>query len=320
MSSDGPVIHRPIPRRPFDLTLTSATPPSSSEQTPSTSRRGSLPSKSQTTSTTSLFATQHGGLNGNTGGLETPISRTRSILDLAGSTLFGIYSYDNDAHVGESGMNTPMYGSPNVRGSVSGVYDDADSFSRPTIRRAKSSQRVAPTPLYLRVLGLALRTGLLFVIGMAYGLLVTHFHASPRLPSFRSRTAADLGRGILADILRMISDADNLYLTLWGLAGVGVGSALPWVDGVWDEWFGGDAPAVNSKEGRKEDVESATGVGGLAARWTPVVRSVGAFVGIAFAIVRIPASITPLPFSSRLFPFPLSLLSPIFPLPSLFLP
>lgn len=68
----------------------------------------------------------------------------------------------------------------------------------------------------------------------------------------------------------------------WGISGVLMGSALPWVDDLYSEYFPGDEGKnvvdPGGEEGEGEDE-------GLAARWTPVVRSVGAFVGIAFAIV-----------------------------------
>lgn len=68
----------------------------------------------------------------------------------------------------------------------------------------------------------------------------------------------------------------------WGISGVLMGSAMPWVDDLYSEYFPGDESKnvvdSGSEEGEGEDE-------GLAARWTPVVRSVGAFVGIAFAIV-----------------------------------
>jgi hypothetical protein len=56
-----------------------------------------------------------------------------------------------------------------------------------------------------------------------------------------------------------------LYLVFWGLAGVGLGNLLPWID---------------SQLLRKTQSALLHAVG-----WIDVVRSIGAFVGIAFAIV-----------------------------------
>lgn len=108
---------------------------------------------------------------------------------------------------------------------------------------------------------------------MGYGLLVTHLHNEHRLARFGSA-------GI-------IEPSYNLhYLVFWGLAGVVVGSALPLLDDLWEDFtgesaagiFGEKIPAAASGSEDEQDE-------GVAAKWTPVVRSVGAFVGIAFAIV-----------------------------------
>ncbi|KAI5816763.1 INSIG domain protein [Pyronema omphalodes] len=55
------------------------------------------------------------------------------------------------------------------------------------------------------------------------------------------------------------------YLGLWGAGGVIMGSLLPWID-----------------EG------SGIAVGNKKSDWTPVIRSVGAFVGVAYAIRKLP--------------------------------
>ena len=67
----------------------------------------------------------------------------------------------------------------------------------------------------------------------------------------------------------------------WGISGVLMGSALPWVDDLYSEYFPEDEGQNVVDSGSEEEGEDE----GFAARWTPVVRSVGAFVGIAFAIV-----------------------------------
>jgi hypothetical protein len=58
-----------------------------------------------------------------------------------------------------------------------------------------------------------------------------------------------------------------LYLIFWGLAGIAMGNLLPWIDSCSD----------------KEKTMSAL----HAVEWSDVVRSIGAFVGIAFAIVSL---------------------------------
>lgn len=95
----------------------------------------------------------------------------------------------------------------------------------------------------------ALRVMSLFVFGVAYGVIVTHLH----------NTVAS-------------SAAVDRYYVQWGLAGVALGSLLPWLDG--------EVPEEDRPNGRMA--------------WDPVVRSIGAFVGIAYAIVSL--------FSSPSFP------------------
>lgn len=86
------------------------------------------------------------------------------------------------------------------------------------------------------------------------------------------------------------------YLVFWGVAGIGLGSLLPWVDVLWDETLGqnGDSNMKSSTQGLfntsgadgdDDDQPDSPSRSGLGADWNPVVRSIGAFVGIAFAIV-----------------------------------
>lgn len=63
-----------------------------------------------------------------------------------------------------------------------------------------------------------------------------------------------------------------------------MGSALPWVDDLYNEYFPFDE-GKNVVDSGNEESEGEDE--GLAAKWTPVVRSIGAFVGIAFAIVSL---------------------------------
>lgn len=107
---------------------------------------------------------------------------------------------------------------------------------------------------------------LLFAFGVAYGIIITHLHDDQRLAPVQ---------------VEGISRNDWRYYIFWGIAGVGLGSLLPWIDFHWNE---NPDSAIESDEldEKRPQVGSA-----LAADWNPVVRSVGAFVGIAFAIVSI---------------------------------
>lgn len=80
----------------------------------------------------------------------------------------------------------------------------------------------------------------------------------------------------------------------WGGVGVLLGGLLPWIDVLWEEVLGRDVEVFASKtqDSRTADVSEDQGPrpasrsgSGLGADWNPVVRSIGAFIGIAFAIV-----------------------------------
>lgn len=108
---------------------------------------------------------------------------------------------------------------------------------------------------------------------MGYGVLVTHLHNEQGLAQFQ--------------VEGFIKPSYNWsYLVFWGVAGVGLGSLLPWVDTVWEE-TASSIGAVPEKERLSaiEDDDLDSNSSKLSADWNPVVRSIGAFVGIAFAIV-----------------------------------
>lgn len=84
------------------------------------------------------------------------------------------------------------------------------------------------------------------------------------------------------------------YLMAWGGVGVLLGGLLPWIDVLWEEVSGRDKESLTSKPqdpgtadvSEDQDQRPASRLGsGLGADWNPVVRSIGAFIGIAFAIV-----------------------------------
>lgn len=62
------------------------------------------------------------------------------------------------------------------------------------------------------------------------------------------------------------------YLVLWGIVGVTLGSLLPWIDYFLDE------PGRGAVDGDGDGDEGTVD-------WIRVVRSIGAFVGIAYGVV-----------------------------------
>ena len=242
MTSTVPQIIRPKPRRPYE-TQTPQQPPSPllSAQSPD----------------------------------ETP-SRTHSILNLTSSTLLGIYSptgYQND----RDELSTPWgtgAETPNI--SFTGPLSPISSSSSPKqIYRRKSVAPPPPAPSTTStILSLALRSVLLFGMGMLYGLLVWHLHDDRQLAPFQ-----------VEGILKPRNDWK--YLVFWGVSGVALGSLLPWVDGLWEEnCENGSRERREGSQGPEAETEELDSSGLFGADWTPVIRSVGAFVGIAFAIVR----------------------------------
>ena len=120
------------------------------------------------------------------------------------------------------------------------------------------------------------RRGLvLFGFGVCYGALVQHLHDNKRI-------------SIAPVEVKGIDRVGWAYLVFWGLAGVGMGCALPWIDAVWER--GGREEEVGEK--LDEDCgERKRGLGGV--EWSDVVRGIGAFVGVTFAIVSFFFSVSP---------------------------
>jgi Insulin-induced protein (INSIG) len=252
--SETPQVLRPIPRRTFEITPAS----NESSMPPSPSPENTNPEL--------LEAKLHGA---------SPPSRTRSILNLTSSTLLGIYS-PTGYEVSREEPSTP-WGTgaltPNQKESVDAQRASslAAKWDEALPRTAFDRRKVGFSGLYLSFL---LKGTLLFMIGIAYGTLVTHLHDDQKLAAVQ---------------VEAFDRHSWNYLIFWGLTGVTLGSLEPWVDFMWSQ-------STTSSEGtsspvrRKRSSFSADGDGGgerpdSGADWTPVVRSVGAFVGVAFAIV-----------------------------------
>ncbi|TVY16376.1 Protein NSG2 [Lachnellula arida] len=202
-------------------------------------------------------------------------SRTGSILNLTSSTLLGIYS--------PTGYTSSEYGEPSTPWGT-GAQTPLNGPSLPPIRRKSTAPPPPPPSTFFRVFSLALRSILLFGMGMGYGLLVRHLHDDQQLAPFQVGGLIEPSN-------------DWRYLVFWGVAGVALGSLLPWVDTLFlagskepvEEYGDKKISSPNQIVKPGEDLDSNSI---LDADWTPVVRSVGGFVGIAFAIRKLPWSST----------------------------
>jgi hypothetical protein len=310
----GPRIFRPIPRRPFNLNFTSATPPD----------EDSAPTTPQISANDLRFLDprwqqqqqqqQQQKRNGN-GGADVPtpdadsLSRVTSFMNLTSSTLFGIYapttpgrdrpgSFDDRA---DDLATTPWGTGAETPAKPSGVDEETyklmkDRSSAP--RRTPfggplspttptSSSRPSRTAL---ASSLFLRATLLFALGVGYGVLVTRLPSRQNLSAFKQHLHPDSPPSL-----------NWRYLTFWGLSGVALGSLLPWFDRVWEDTFGRHSPSSSTRRRtiplRKNTGPVSSGNEGLVATkegaapeadWALVVRGIGAFVGIVFAIRKLP--------------------------------
>ncbi|KAL0930798.1 insig domain-containing protein [Colletotrichum truncatum] len=263
MSDDGPPLLRPIPRRPFDFNYMSPTPPDEDSSSPSPNPDIDL---------SRLY-------NGQTASSDAgSLPRAQSIMNLTASTLFGIYSptaYGRDRDGNErdepdtpwgTGSQTPIK-RPSVDDSTFELMKD-----RSTLLRRRTSQRgpkPQPPSTAASTLFTLSRITLLFIIGMGYGVMVTRLQNEHRFSSFQVESI-------------ITPSYDWQYLSLWGLSGVVLGGLLPWFDRVWEDAFGKEEDLPEERDSSSpEDVSPVKD-------WALVVRSIGAFVGIVFAIRKLP--------------------------------
>ncbi|KAK4106922.1 hypothetical protein N658DRAFT_461992 [Parathielavia hyrcaniae] len=194
-------------------------------------------------------------------------------------------------------------------------YSTTITTSRTTTTRPHPprNQRQPPRKRRQVALQLALRAALLFVLGVGYGVLVT------RLPQ-HSTIGSGSGSGSTQQHFRLAAAAYEShywqwgYLVFWGAAGVTLGSLLPWVDRFWEESVVSSSSTSSSVAGatslangvlqlqqrESDDDENGTAEAPVMdekqsvsaaspqADWALVVRGIGAFVGIVFAIRRLP--------------------------------
>lgn len=184
-------------------------------------------------------------------------------MNLTSSTLYGIYS--PTAFEGFRDESSPWGTEAN---------SPAAEFPPEPLQRAAEKSAIEPRRMALRrtrsrlshglfrgvILPQALSSVLLFGFGLAYGVITVHLHDNHWITPVK---------------LENIHYYNSWqYLGFWGLAGIALGNLLPWLDS-WRE-SESDSKFASANE---EDSEDRT------PSWVTVARSVGAFVGIAFAMV-----------------------------------
>lgn len=250
-----PQLYRPTPRRTFEIT-----PASTDSSLP--------PSPAEPTNPESLT---------NPKADSTP-SRTRSILNLTSSTLLGIYSpVSSDGNREEA--STPWgtgAQTPSQRRSVDD-YNYGPQASSMTWNQDATQPRQKPKRKGFRgyIVPLILQTVLLFGFGVGYGSIITHLHKTQRITPV---PVPDIDRNSL------------YYQVSWGIFGILLGNALPLVDSLWEQSISPFIHRGQATQHPKSGAGQAPGAdgndSGLGPIWYSAVRSMGVFVGIAFAVVR----------------------------------
>ena len=167
--------------------------------------------------------------------------------------------YDAGADAAGLSMKPSVRRGSAVKGKRSGSGSEGRGGSQ--TRRARSRSARAAVR--------AAKLAALFTFGVLYGTIVSHLHDTRQLAAVH---------------VRGVDRESWFYMTTWGIAGVALGSLLPYVDLVWGGRRGSSAlsssgGAEAGEEGEKE-AESP-----ISEQINDVVRSVAAFLGVAFAIV-----------------------------------
>ncbi|PHH80233.1 hypothetical protein CDD80_2434 [Ophiocordyceps camponoti-rufipedis] len=187
------------------------------------------------------------------------LSRKKSLVNLTSSTLMGIY--DEVTAEGCDLDDSSWDLSPTRLQTVDDATDQLIRLRSHTPRRKflpSSSSSSSSTTAF----ALTGRLALLFLLGSGYGVLVTRLHGDDRY------------RGHVSDGIVKPGLSCN-YLACWGALGVALGSLLPWFDKVWDDSLGAET-------------EESSGQGlGPGTDWALVMRAIGAFAGIVFAIRKL---------------------------------
>ncbi|KAF4123198.1 Insulin-induced protein (INSIG) [Geosmithia morbida] len=285
MTDNAPPLIRPIPRRPFN-------------------RSGS----------------NDDDVDGSPSLAGADISRPPSTRNLTASTLSGIFSpatpgadEDGDRTFDVAVTVTPGTRTPLRRPSIDDVtYELMKRRSHPQRGRAYSTVTVDADRVGrsrhprsggggggsgggVSAASLAVRCGLLFTLGLGFGVVLARF---------------EKGAGSAADAGAAAAAADKVdharrNLVFWGVSGVVLGGAMPTFDRIWAATLGasvadgkrhdGSSAVVDGDDddddddddGDQKDRGALAGVGGRTTDLAMILRPIGVFMGIVFAIRRL---------------------------------
>ncbi|KAH6604307.1 insig domain-containing [Trichoderma cornu-damae] len=287
LSRDGPPLLRPIPRRPFVRDLKSPTPQSLTP--PQDDESDGEEQRLQDEILLASFRRdmlKAGFLNSRPSDDSPPdsptaLTQSHSTANLNSSTLAGIYDYSDHDDVFSSGdeLHTP-WGTGAETPAKRRHSDNRATYelmrgrsSLPRRRLSYNGARASPPRQPMTPAGaavwLAPRAAALFFLGAGYGVLVTHLRREQRLLQ-------------LPDAGRILPQYEGSYLALcgFGLAGVALGALQPWFDGWWDGLSGPGREDVRAEAPQRQPAAPETD-------WALVMRAVGVFVGVAFAVRRL---------------------------------
>ena len=294
--SQHPHIYRPVPRRTFEpqvLRDSADSPTHAFSQQPHSPAANTLQNSKSSDFLAQLNARLLRTYNARAddapespdgaGSVRLP-RQNKSFLNMNSSTLFGIYddvgaSTNGAASVAETpwgtGAETPGHTGMGWHGTV---YDsalggaDAGLSMKNAARRGsgkgkavkrRSSQTRRPRSATAKYAVLAAKLAALFTFGVLYGTIVSHLHDTRQLAAVH---------------VKGVDRESWFYITTWGCAGVALGSLLPYVDLVWSRHS-----TLDESDEKEQDENAAESP--ISEQINDVVRSVAAFLGVAFAIV-----------------------------------
>ncbi|KAK1239017.1 hypothetical protein MKX08_006078 [Trichoderma sp. CBMAI-0020] len=287
-SRDGPPLLRPIPRRPFVFDLKCSTPPQSLTP-PQDDESDSEEQRREEEIQLARFRRElinSGLLGSRPSPPDSPpaLTQSQSTANLNSSTLAGIYDCEDQDDVFNgiedddelhtpwgTGAETPVKRRESISQATYELMRDRSILPRRRMSYKPAEATLAKQPVTPAgaAVSLASRAVVLFVLGAGYGVLVTHLRQESQLLQ-------------LTEASSIVPRYNGSYLALWGfgLTGVALGALQPWFDGLWDGLFGADEQAVVEPAEPLSDSPKETD-------WALVMRAVGVFVGVAFAVRRL---------------------------------